>query len=60
MPMQLLTTRKAGEQLGLNRKTITRMIERGVLVGTNINPNGQPVWRISQNEVDRLLGKKEA
>ena len=57
MPMKLITTRQAGTQLGLNRKTIIRMIKRGVLVGTNINPDGQPVWRISQNEVDRLLGE---
>jgi len=57
MPMKLLTTRETGKQLGLSRQTVSLMIKRGVLAGTNINPDGQPVWRISQNEVDRLLGE---
>ncbi len=58
MENKLLTTVKAAKQLGLSRRTVKRMIDRKVIKATNLNPDGQAVWRISQNEVNRLLEGK--
>jgi excisionase family DNA binding protein len=53
--MKLYTVKEVAEQLQLKEKSIRNMIYEGKIIPTKIE--GIRVVRVSQDEIDRLLGK---
>ena len=52
-PQKLLTLREVEQETGLVRSTLYRQLREGRLKGIR-GDNG--MWRISRDEVDRILG----
>jgi excisionase family DNA binding protein len=51
----LLTTREAGQVLGLHRRTVERMCREGKLRGVRFGEFGN--WKVPVVEVERLIGE---
>ena len=52
---ETLTTKEAAEALQVSPRTIRRMIERGTLNATKLDPYAKSVYRISRADVEKIL-----
>lgn len=62
MPNSYLTTSQAAELLGIDANKVTRWINSGQLTAINIaqSISGRPRWRISQEELDQFLIRRQS